>query len=203
MEIPPLPSPVYADKTVLLASGSPRRRELMHMILPQFEIASPRDVDEKYPSTIAPENVPVFLSQLKAFAYLDELKPSEIIITADTVVILEGRILGKPHSSEEARLMLQDLCGKTHTVVTGVTLTSLEGKKTDSFAEHTQVHCSKLSDSEIDEYIERYRPFDKAGAYGIQEWFGAAAISGIDGCYYNVMGLPVHALYEHLRHFFD
>lgn len=99
--------------------------------------------------------------------------------------------------------MLHDLCGKTHTVVTGVTLTSLEGKKTDSFAEHTQVHCSKLSDREIDEYIKRYRPFDKAGAYGIQEWFGAAAISGIDGCYYNVMGLPVHALYEHLRHFFD
>ena len=201
--LPPLPSPDYADKSVLLASGSPRRRELLHLIVPEFGIAEPREIDEKYPSGLAPEEVPVYLSRLKASAYRDELHKNEVLITADTVVILDGCILGKPHSKDEARDVLRRLCGRTHTVVTGVTLTSLEGKNSDSFSEHTRVTFSELSDSEIDEYVERYRPLDKAGAYGIQEWFGAAGIRGIDGCFYNVMGLPLHALYSHLRHFFE
>lgn len=201
--MPPLPSPVYAEKSILLASGSPRRRELLHLIVPEFDTAEPRDIDESYPSDLAPEEVPVYLSGLKASAYRDELHPDELLITADTVVILGDRILGKPHSMEEARRMLRSLCGRTHTVVTGVTLTSLEGKKRDTFAEHTKVTFAALSDSEIDAYVGRYRPLDKAGAYGIQEWFGAAGIRCIEGCFYNVMGLPLRALYEHLRHFFE
>lgn len=199
---PPLPSPEYEDKTILLASNSPRRRELLHLIVPEFEIAESRDIDEKYPAGLSPEEVPAFLSRLKASAYRDVLLPHEVLVTADTVVILDGRILGKPHSIGEAVEMLRSLCGRTHTVVTGVTLTSLEGKKCDTFSEHTLVTFAQLSDSEIEAYVERYRPLDKAGAYGIQEWFGAAGISRIDGCFYNVMGLPLHALYEHLRSFF-
>lgn len=199
--LPPLPSPELQNIKILLASNSPRRRELLGLILPQFDIAPSRLAKEEFPAALAAESVPAFLSQQKAEAYAPFLLPDEIIITADTVVILNGRILGKPHSHAEAVAMLSALSGSTHTVVTGVTLTSLQGKRSDTFSVSTRVHFAAMSRENIEEYIERFKPFDKAGAYGIQEWIGAAFIEGIDGCYYNVMGLPLNALYNHLSTF--
>lgn len=199
---PPYPSEEYKDIKVLLASNSPRRRELLGLVVPEFSIAAARDVDETYPDTLEAHSVPAYLSALKASAYKDLLEPGELIITADTVVLLDGEILGKPHSRQGAIEMLERLSGRTHTVVTGVTLTSLSGKRTDTFSEETRVSFGTLERKEIEEYVDRFRPFDKAGAYGIQEWVGAAAIKGIDGCFYNVMGLPLHTLYEHLKTFF-
>ncbi len=197
--LPPLPSEKLAGIKILLASGSPRRRELLGMIVPEFEIAPGRDIDESYPSDMAPEEVPAYLSRLKAKAYADILEPGELIITADTIVICEGAILGKPRSRDAAVDMLRMLSGRTHTVVTGVTLSSTD--RSETFAEHTQVHFAELADSQIEEYVDLYRPYDKAGAYGIQEWIGATGISGINGCFYNVMGLPLAALYRHLCSF--
>lgn len=192
--LPPAPSASFAGVSVLLASNSPRRRELLGLIMPSFEIAVPRDIDEVYPDNLPPEEVPLYLSALKAKAYADLLTPGELIITADTIVIAEGKIMGKPHDADEAVAMLKTLQNSTHTVVTGVTLLSLEGKKTDTFSETTHVSFGPLTDDEIRLYVERFQPFDKAGAYGIQEWIGAAAISRVDGCFYNVMGLPLHTL---------
>lgn len=202
MILPPLPTEKYEGVNVLLASNSPRRRELLGLLLPAFEIAVPRDIDEVYPATLQAHEVPAYLSQLKARAYADLLAPGELIITADTIVISEGRIFGKPHSGHEAVEMLMQLQDATHTVVTGVTLMSLSGKRNDTFSEVTHVTFGPLGRAEIESYVERYRPFDKAGAYGIQEWIGAAAIARVDGCFYNVMGLPLHALYTHLKDFF-
>lgn len=184
---------------VLLASNSPRRRELLKMIVPDFKIARMYDIDETYPADLPLERVPEYLSQLKARAYKHQLEDNEIILTADTVVISEGRILGKPHSRDEAISMLRALMGKTHTVVTGVTLTSISSY--DTFSESTRVTFGTLSLPEIEGYVDCFKPMDKAGAYGIQEWIGAAAITGIEGCFYNVMGLPLHALYLHLKAF--
>lgn len=184
---------------VLLASNSPRRRELLKMLVPEFEIAKMHDIDESYPADMPLDRVPAFLSRIKAQAYKHQLIDNEIIITADTVVISEGRILGKPHSREQAIDMLISLMGKTHTVVTGVTLTSIGSS--DTFSESTLVTFGMLSRPEIEDYVDIFKPMDKAGAYGIQEWVGAAVISGIKGCFYNVMGLPLHALYLHLKDF--
>ncbi len=200
--LPPFPAPEYSEVSVLLASGSPRRRELLGLIVPQFGIAVSKAIEESYPDTLATAEVPAYLSKLKAQAYEAELSEKELIITADTVVISDGHILGKPHDHDEACAMLRSLAGRTHTVVTGVTLSSKDGKRKDTFTESTQVTFADLSEKEIEEYVTRFRPFDKAGAYGIQEWVGAACISGINGCFYNVMGLPLHALYQHLRDFF-
>lgn len=182
---------------ILLASGSPRRRELLKMIVPDFEILSGKDVDETYPATMDPYVVPEYLSQLKAEAYLEDLREGDLLITADTVVLLENELIGKPHSREDAIEMLRKLQGHTHVVATGVTLSTTEGSET--FAQYTRVEFDALSDSEVEYYVDNYKPYDKAGAYGIQEWIGAAAITGIRGSFYNVMGLPVHALYIKLR----
>lgn len=184
---------------VLLASNSPRRRELLKMLVPEFEIAKMHDIDESYPADMPLEQVPAYLSQIKAKAYMHQLVDNEIILTADTVVISDGRILGKPHSREQAVDMLLSLVGKTHTVVTGVTLTSIHSS--DTFSESTLVTFGSLSREEIEAYVDLFEPMDKAGAYGIQEWVGAAAISSITGCFYNVMGLPLHTLYLHLKEF--
>lgn len=181
---------------IILASGSPRRRELLKMIVPEFDIASGREVNETYPEDLAPELVPAFLSQLKAAPYRSDLQPDDILITADTVVILDGHILGKPHSRNEAIEMLTTMQGRTHTVVTGVTLTTVSGSET--FSQQTEVMFDTLNHDEITYYVDNFRPYDKAGAYGIQEWIGAAAIIGIRGSFYNVMGLPIHALYKAL-----
>lgn len=198
--LPPLPSPTLSGVKVLLASNSPRRRQLLQMILPSFDIADNIDVDESYPADLRPEDVPAYIAVLKARAHDDLLGDNELMITADTVVILDGHIYGKPHSRDEAVEMLGRLCGHTHHVVTGVAL-SARGCERDVFSETTYVHFAELSKRQIEEYVDRYRPFDKAGAYGVQEWIGAVGIRGIDGCFYNVMGLPLHALYEHLTRF--
>lgn len=183
---------------IILASNSPRRRELLKMIVPEFEIASGKDVEEVYPDGLEPEKVPEYLSQLKAVAYMDDIKPGDVLVTADTVVILDGEILGKPRSREDAIGMLSKMQSRTHTVVTGMTL-SFSDSPSISFSQKTEVHFDALSEEEIEYYVDNFRPYDKAGAYGIQEWIGAAAITGINGSFYNVMGLPVHALYLELK----
>lgn len=183
-------------KRVLLASASPRRRELMAMLDIPFEIAPTIEVDESYPAELPAEEVPVYLSRLKADAYRKAMRPDDVIITADTVVILDGRVLGKPRDLDDARRMLAELSGRVHTVVTGVTITRAEGPT--SFSAVTEVEFGELTPEEIDHYVTVYRPIDKAGAYGIQEWIGAIAIRSIRGSYYNVMGLPLHRLYQAL-----
>lgn len=187
------------DRKLILGSNSPRRRELLGMLVDDFTIAVVKDVDETYPADTPADDVPVYLSRLKADAYKADLKAGEILITADTVVIHGADILGKPHDEADARRILHLLSDDTHRVVTGVTLTDINHRT--SFATVTEVHFDRLSDEEIDSYISNCRPFDKAGAYGIQEWIGAIGISGIHGCYYNVMGLPLHDLYRALRSF--
>ena len=182
---------------LLLASNSPRRRELLGLLDLDYEIVAPRPVEEIYPADLPAEEVAPYLSALKASAYVGLPEGNEIIVTADTVVVCEGLILGKPKDREDAVAMLNMLSGKTHKVVTGVTLMSEH--RTVTFSETTLVTFDVLSDSMIETYVDRYRPFDKAGAYGIQEWIGCVGISGINGCYYNVMGLPLHALHTHLR----
>lgn len=188
------------DARVLLASHSPRRRELMAMIVPEFETASLPDVEETYPDTLHVDDVAVYLSRLKAEAYRRLLRPGEIIVTADTVVIVDDTILGKPANRMEAIAMLMTLSGRQHRVMTGVTLTSTQ--RQESFAETTVVTFDTLTQARIVAYVDACRPTDKAGAYGIQEWIGAVGIKSINGDYYNVMGLPVNSLYHHLSHFY-
>ncbi len=186
-------------KKVLLASNSPRRRELLSMIQPSFEMAHIREVDESYPPTLPSKKIPEYLSQLKANAYKDYINNNEIIVTADTVVICDDKVLGKPKTAEEAIDMLKMLRDRTHIVVTGVTL--LSDTSSTTFSEVTEVTFGHLSDEEISNYVDSFKPYDKAGGYGIQEWIGCVGITGIKGCFYNVMGLPLHALYQHLRNF--
>ena len=187
------------SKKVILASNSPRRRELLGMIQPSFEIAHIRGIDETYPPSIPIKEIPQYLSVLKANAYEDSIKDDEIILTADTVVICDSMVLGKPKTAEDAINMLKMLRNRTHIVVTGVTI--LSNTKSDTFLETTEVSFGHLTDEEIADYVEDYKPYDKAGAYGIQEWIGCIGITGIEGCFYNVMGLPLHTLYHHLRNF--
>lgn len=184
-------------KEILLGSGSPRRRELLNMMGINFRVVSLHNVDENYPSDMKPEQVPVYLSKLKGMAYINELKEGQLLITADTVVISDGTILGKPNDYREAFMMLRRLSGRQHSVVTGVTLSSPEGMY--SFSEKTLVTFDELSNEMIDYYVHRYIPLDKAGAYGIQEWIGVVGVKGIAGCYYNVMGLPTAKLYMTLQ----
>ena len=169
------------------------------MISPEYRIASIHDIDESYPAAMPPMEIPEYLSKIKADAYKGQLKFGEILITADTMVICDGKVLGKPHSREEAIDMLTSLNGKTHHVVTGVSLTSTD--KALSFAETTEVTFDHISDRDIEWYVDNYRPYDKAGAYGIQEWIGCIGIKGIKGCFYNVMGLPLNRLYRAIEQF--
>lgn len=181
---------------LVLASKSPRRQSLIQEMGFPFEVRI-KDVEEIYPLNLKSEEVPVFLAELKSKPLIENLTQNEILITSDTVVVNEGKILGKPKDKTEAFEMLQSLSGKSHKVITGVCLRSID--KTISFAETTIVYFSELTESEINYYIDNYKPFDKAGAYGIQEWIGAIAINRIEGCYYNVMGLPVHKVYRTLQ----
>ncbi len=192
-------NPLDIKYDILLASHSPRRRELLEMLNLKFGIADGIEVDETYPELLAPEEVPSYLSLKKGEAYAPMMTEGQLIITADTIVILDGEILGKPESSEHARSMLHKLSGRTHKVVTGVTLSTLH--KTSTFSVSTAVEFAPLSDEVIDYYVDTFKPLDKAGAYGIQEWIGAVGIRGIHGSYYNVMGLPVHRLYNELLKF--
>lgn len=184
---------------VVLASGSPRRRELLAMLDIQFTVDTSHSVDETVPDGMAPEEIPAYLSQLKAAAYPLEDGSDKLIITADTVVILDGAVLGKPASLCEATDMLVMLQGRTQQVVTGVTIRTATDSVT--FSATSEVDFGTLTPEEIAYYVESYSPLDKAGAYGIQEWIGAAAIRGIRGSFYNVMGLPVHRLYSELKKF--
>ena len=184
---------------LILASRSPRRRELLAGCDLHFDIAEGYEVEEVYPETLAAEKVPEYLSGLKADGYPYPLADGDILITADTVVISRGRILGKPHSREEAMEMIRELSGRTHLVVTGVSLR--DNSRSVSFSAESKVSFRELSDEEIAYYVDTYKPFDKAGAYGIQEWIGRTAIESIEGSFYNVMGLPVAALYKHLASF--
>lgn len=184
---------------VILASKSERRRELMQMLRIPFNVVTIGGIDESYPEDMPALDVPQYLSGVKADVYHRNIKGNELIITADTLVICDGRIMGKPHSHDEAKEMLRFLSGKTHQVATGVTITTKE--KRTSFTSVTDVKFGTLSDEEISYYVENYSPLDKAGAYGIQEWIGCVAVEGMNGSYYNVMGLPVHRLYQELKLF--
>lgn len=191
--------PELTERKILLASNSPRRRELLGMIVPEFAIPDAVEVDEVYPPTLRADAVPEYLSRLKAEPYLSKMADGDILITADTVVIVDDEISGKPKDRQEAIEMLGKLSGRSHRVVTGVTISSSDSQ--ESFSEVTEVTFAELEEKEITEYIDRYRPYDKAGAYGIQEYIGAIGIVSIKGCFYNVMGLPTSALYRHLKRF--
>lgn len=177
---------------VILGSGSPRRKELLAMLDIDFEVRSAGDVDESYPADLPAEKVPLYLARKKSNAFLSGLRENELVITADTVVICDNNVLGKPADTEEAFRMLKMLSGRKHAVVTGITVATREIQISDTAI--TEVEFAPLSDETIREYIGRYRPMDKAGAYGIQEWIGAVAVKGINGSFYNVMGLPLHLL---------
>lgn len=184
---------------VVLASGSPRRRELLAMLDIQFTVDTSHSVDETVPDGMVPEEIPAYLSQLKADAYPIGDGSDKLVITADTVVILDGSVLGKPASLRDATDMLAMLQGRTQQVVTGVTIRTATDSLT--FSAISEVDFGTLTPEEIAYYVESYSPLDKAGAYGIQEWIGAAAIRSIRGSFYNVMGLPVHRLYSELKKF--
>lgn len=181
---------------LILASASPRRQQLMKDAGFTFEVWL-KNVEEKYPQELHWENVPEYLSKVKASAFREELKADEVLITADTVVCIHDRILGKPADRKEAISMLQELSGNRHLVVTGVSVTTRT--KQLSFSSRTDVFFKHLSNEEIEFYVDTYKPFDKAGAYGIQEWIGYIGIERIEGSFYNVMGLPIQKLYETLR----
>ncbi|MBR3896935.1 MAG: septum formation protein Maf [Bacteroidaceae bacterium] len=185
------------DYRIILASNSPRRRELLSGLGLDYEVRTLPGIDESYPPTLQGEEIPVYISSTKASAYLDALKENELLITADTIVWLDGRVLGKPSDEEEARLMLRDLSGKTHQVITGVTLATTSFQK--SFASVSQVTFATLTEEEINYYVTHYHPMDKAGSYGVQEWIGFIGVERIEGSYFNVMGLPVQRLYRELK----
>ena len=185
------------DYRLILASASPRRRELLAACDLEFTLAEKFECEECYPADLAADKVAEYLSQLKSNAYPHALGEKDILLTADTVVILGDKILGKPHSEEEAVEMISSLSGATHKVVTGVTLRT--AKQTISFSAESLVSFRTLDAEEVRYYVEKYRPLDKAGAYGIQEWIGYIGIEGIEGSFYNVMGLPVQRLYTILK----
>lgn len=184
---------------IILGSRSPRRRELLSQLGITYQVKVLEGIKEDYPSNMPVLEIAPYLSRVKADAYRETLLPGQLIITADTIVACDGLMLGKPHSSDEARSMLLFLSGKTHTVVTGVTVMSCE--KTETISVSTTVIFGNLTKEEIDYYVDKFRPLDKAGAYGIQEWIGGVAVERIDGSFYNVMGLPIHQLYKLLRSF--
>ena len=192
---------MLTDHQITLASASPRRRDLLAGLDIDFTVEPAKDEKETYTDDIPWQEVPEFLARHKSESFHRELEPGEILITADTLVFLpdgeDMRILGKPADREEALTMLGELCGHTHYVLTGVCLRSLE--KTVSFTDTTEVDVDVLTEDEIAYYVDHYRPYDKAGAYGVQEWFGYASIGTIRGSFYNVMGLPVHKLYASLK----
>lgn len=182
---------------LLLASNSPRRRDLLTSLGYNFEVISV-DCEEIYPKDLSIEKIAEYLSNLKADAF-GTLKKNEVLITADTIVAVGAEILGKPEDALHAKEMLRKLSGKTHQVYTGITIRN--SKQSISKTDVAHVEIDKLTDAEIDFYIENYQPFDKAGAYGVQEWFGMAKINRITGSYYTVMGLPTHMVYTLLKDF--
>lgn len=179
---------------IILSSNSPRRKELLAGLGVDFEVKVIKGVDESYPNDLQSDKVAEYIAREKAAAY--EVETDELVITADTVVVVGDDILGKPSDAEDARRMLRKLSGRTHHVVTGVCMKT--SKEEYSFSVATGVTFKTLSDNEIHYYVDKYKPFDKAGAYGIQEWIGYIGVTGLDGSYYNVMGFPVQRVYEEL-----
>lgn len=179
---------------LILASNSPRRKELLGGLGIPFEVRVLQGIDESYPETVPTDKIAEFIATNKAKAY--EVAADEILITADTVVIVDDEILGKPADADDARQMLRKLSGKSHHVITGVSLKSYDKQKT--FSVDTEVTFKTLSESEIDYYVTRYKPFDKAGAYGIQEWIGYIGVTSLRGSYFNVVGFPVQRIYDEL-----
>ncbi|MBQ8225525.1 MAG: septum formation protein Maf [Bacteroides sp.] len=181
---------------VILASNSPRRKELLTGLGVDYEVRTLPDIDESYPDTLQGADIPLYISKEKADAYRTLLQPGELMITADTIVWLEGRVLGKPTDREDAIRMIQAMSGKKHEVFTGVCLTTTDWQH--SFSARTEVHFARLSEEEIAYYVDNYHPMDKAGAYGVQEWIGFIGVENISGSYFNIMGLPVQRLYREL-----
>ena len=201
---------------IILGSQSPRRRELMAGLDLPFTAIN-INADESYPAELHAGDIPYYISRAKARAYENKLQPDQLLITADTIVWLDGHMLGKPHDADEAKAMLRSLSGKTHQVYTAVTFARIlqtENSPLKDFSQlstfnsqlvletlvdRTDVTFAELTDAEIDYYVSHYRPFDKAGAYGVQEWIGYIACTGMHGSYFNVMGFPVHLVYQHLK----
>ena len=186
-------------KHIILASNSPRRRELLAGLDLDFEVKVLPDIDESYPDNLPVAEVAGYIARKKTVPYCALIGESDLVITADTVVIVGNEVLGKPKDAKDAHRMLQLISGRTHQVITGVCL--LTTGKEHSFSVTTDVTFKQLSDDEIAYYIEHYMPFDKAGAYGIQEWIGYVGVTSINGSYFNVMGLPVQRLWEELKKF--
>ena len=185
---------------IILASQSPRRQELLKGLNLDFEVKV-LDVEETYPPEIVGVDIPMYLAEKKAKAYNDMMTANTMIITADTIVWHEGQVLGKPVDKADADRMLRVLSGKTHQVITGVCISTLKRRKV--FHVITEVRFAKLTESEIEFYLDNYKPFDKAGAYGVQEWIGFVGVEHINGSYFNVMGLPVQRLYTELKRWKD
>lgn len=185
-----------AHYDIILASQSPRRRELLKGLDIDFRIEV-IDVDESYPNGMMGVEIPMYLAEKKANAYRSIMQDNTLLITADTIVWHEGRVMNKPSNETEARQMLTKLSGKTHQVITGVCISSL--RKRRIFHVISEVRFARLSDAEIDYYLENYKPYDKAGSYGVQEWIGFVGVEHINGSYFNVMGLPVQRLYNELK----
>ena len=184
---------------IILASGSPRRKELLAGLGYDFDIRLLPGIDESYPDGLSGEEIAQHIARGKSAPYRDTMADDELIITADTIVYLDGQVLGKPKDEQDACQMLRNLSGKTHQVITGVTILTKTREKT--FASVSQVTFANLTDEEIQHYVSHYHPTDKAGAYGIQEWIGFVGVTRIEGSYFNVMGLPVQRLYTELREF--
>lgn len=182
---------------VILASNSPRRKELLSKLGIEFDVETINGISEAYPQGIDTIQIPQFISREKADAYRSAMHSHDLIITADTVVVHNNDVLGKPHTRNEAIKMLETLSGGTHKVITGVTITT--NSRQETFAETSLVTFGKLSEKEISYYVDTYKPFDKAGSYGIQEWIGLCGIVGIEGDFFNIMGLPTHHLYSRLK----
>lgn len=184
---------------IVLASNSPRRKELLGGLGLPFEVKTKQGIDESYPEGLNGEQIALHISKKKAEAYKSDMADDELIITADTIVYVDGEVLGKPKDKDDARRMFKLMSGREHQVITGVCVVTKE--KTVQFASVTDVTFTQLDDEEIDYYINNYKPYDKAGAYGIQEWIGYVGITGIRGSYFNVVGLPVQRLYTALKQF--
>lgn len=186
---------------LILASNSPRRRELLGGLGLDFEVRVLQGIDESYPADLREGDIPLFISRAKAQAYLSTLSEDELLITADTIVWLDGEVLEKPKDEADACRMLRELSGKTHQVFTGVCLTTKE--KQVAFSCRTDVTFARLDEEEIQHYVNTYRPLDKAGAYGVQEWIGYIGVERVEGSYFNVVGLPVQRLYQALKQNFN
>ena len=187
------------DKKIILASASPRRKELLAGLCVDFEVDTRNNFEEVYSPDIPHDKIPEVLSEGKSFGFHRDLAPDEILITSDTLVLCEDHVMGKPQNREEAYQMLKQLSGRSHKVITGITIRDYQ--KTSTLSDTAIVHFKELSDNEIYYYIDNFKPFDKAGAYGIQEWIGYIGIDKIEGSYFTIMGLPVHLVYQELVKF--